>query len=179
MRRLRPTLDRMTAPTPDRLRQIALMIDAFDRDWYFDTGTKEIRRKYRDLRGRLLDVFWRSRHTVKAMYFWVNKNWSSETLIVYDFPLRHDNTPIKGFPMKFELQGGWTIPTSDLKYLTEGPLATEKTGDVLVPASSVVTQVLDAARKYGPVLTASSAVLGIVTNWKTASTAIQWIKNAV
>lgn len=169
----------MTAPTPDRLRQIASMIDAFDREWYFDTETKEIRRKSRDLRGRLVDIVWRSKHTVHAMYFWVNKTWSSENLIVYQFPLRHDNTPVKGFPMKFELQGGWTIPTSDLKYLTEGPLASETGGDVLVPASSATTRALDAARKYGPVLTAFSALLGIATNWKTASAAIQLIKNAV
>ena len=171
------TSTRVTVLTPDRIRQIESMIDAFDRDWYFDTGTKEIRRKARDLRGRLLDMFWRPRHTVKAMYFWVNRNWSSATMMVYDFPLRHDNTPIKGFPMKFELQGGWTIPASDLRYLTEGPLAGEKLREVLVPASSLGTRLLDAARKYVPILTAAGTILGIATNWKTVSTTIQWINS--
>jgi hypothetical protein len=100
-------------------------------------------------------------------------------MIVFAFPLRHGNTPIKGFPMKFELQGGWTMPASDLKYFKEGPLASETLGEVLVPASSSATRVLEVVGTFAPILTATSAILAIATNWKTASIAIQWIKNAV
>ena len=96
--------------TADPIRQIDSMIDAFDRDWYFD-------RKKRC--------------------------------------------------------GG---PASNLRHLTEGHLAGEKLREVLVPAISLGTRLLDAVRKYAPILSTASAILGIATNWTTVSTVSQGFK---
>lgn len=166
-------------PTPDDLRRIDQAVAAFDRDWYPDVATKEIRRKPRTHRKRLLDFLWRRKHTVFAMYWWAKQNWSSERLIVFSFPLRHDNMPLKGFPVKTELQGGWTIPKDDLKYLKAGPLASEGLHEILVPADIGWRRLLGFAKQVAPLATICSAGVTVATNWPVVENALRWLKNAV
>lgn len=99
------------------------------------------------------------------MYWWSKRNWATERLIVFPFPLRHDNMPLKGFPVKTELQGGWTIPRSDLHYLKAGPLASEGLHEILVPADIGWRRILDVAKQFAPIATIFSASVTVITNW--------------
>lgn len=58
--------------------------------------------------------------------------WSKPDAIRLQFPVDHDNMPIKGFPIKYKLINGWTIPNSDIKYLTNGPLVSEDLRKIIV-----------------------------------------------
>ena len=165
-------------PTPDDLRRIDQAVAAFDRDWEADVATKEIRRKPRTRSQHILDFLWKRKHSVFAMYWWVKSNWASEYLIVYTFPLRHDNMPLKGFPVKTELRGGWTIPRDDLKYLKAGPLASEGLHEILVPADIGWHRVLDFGKQVAPLATICSAIVTVASNWPTVEKVISWIKNA-
>ena len=161
----------MNTLTPDRIRHIAKKIGSIDLSWYFDTDTKEIRRK--SLKGwrRYLDLIWRERHKVGELYWWINQNWADETLIVFSFPMRHDNMPIQGFPMKFELQGGWSIPKADLRYLSDGPLTSEGRSEILVPANQGWRYAMELGKQFAPVFSIAAAVLGVGANW---TTALEW-----
>ena len=164
MGRLAGTLGRMNSPSPDQIRRMNEEAAQFELDWYFDTNTKEIR--HRELRfiEKLTDIIWRRRHRVRAMYWWVKYNWATEKLIVFHFPLRHDNMPIPGFPMKSELQGGWTIPESDLKCLRDGPLASENLTRLLVPADLGWRQLFKTAKQFAPVITIVAGTVTVLTN---------------
>lgn len=166
-------------PTPDDIRRIDEAVAAFDRDWYPDVATKEIRRKPRTPRQRILDVLWKRKHTVFALYWWAKRNWASERLIAFSFPLRHDNMPLKGFPVKTELQGGWTIPKADLKYLKAGPLATEGLHEILVPADIGWRKFFNLAKQIAPLATITSAVFTAAANWSALANVLRWLRNAV
>ena len=69
------------------------------------------------------------------MYCWLKWKFHKsdrQNLMAFPFPLEHDNMPIKGYPMKYRLTGGWTIPKQDLIYLSDGPLVTSDFQDILV-----------------------------------------------
>lgn len=168
----------MNGPTPDQLRRIDNLVKLFDKDWYADTQTKEIRRKPQTDWQRVVDVFWKRKHTVFAMYWWIKQNWANEKLIIHEYPIRGDNMPIKGFPVKCELQGGWTIPRHDNKYLTHGPLASEGLQEILVPESRGLSFLIEVFKQFGPIATSISMVVGIVSNWPKLVTAFQTVKNA-
>ena len=60
-------------------------------------------------------------------YWWIKHLWRAEGgLLKLGYPIKADQLPIKGIPMKYELTDGWTIPGEDLKYLIKGPLVAEK-----------------------------------------------------
>ncbi|MDP1652385.1 MAG: hypothetical protein Q8L56_06655 [Rhodocyclaceae bacterium] len=168
----------MNGPTPDQLRNIDNLVKLFDKDWFADTSTKEIRRK--PIKGwrRVLDVIWKQKHTVFAMYWWIKHNWASERLIVHHYPMRSDNMPIKGFPVKCELQGGWTIPKADLKYLTHGPLASEGLHEIIVPASHGWRYAFEVFKQFAPVVSIAAGAVTIGTNWATVTALYQWATNA-
>lgn len=146
-----------------------MVIDAFDRDWYFNKNTHEICLKNRSAIRKFCDFFWKKKHRVIAMYWWVNQNWSTANMMVHNFPMTHDNMPIKGFPIKVEMKGGWTIPKSDLKFLKDGPLTSDGLQEILVPANTGWMYVFELAKQFAPLVTISAGLVTIATNWETIS----------
>ncbi len=155
----------MSGSTPDQLRNINALVERFDKDWFADTQTMEIRRKPREGWRKAFDVIWKRKHTVFALYWWVRRNWANERLIVHHYPVRSDNMPIKGFPVKCELQGGWTIPKEDLRFLTHGPLASEGLYEILVPAAVGWQRIWLFVRQFGPVVTTLIGIAGALVRW--------------
>lgn len=150
----------MTGPTPEQIRIIEKKVQEFDKFWYVDPHHKEIRRKNRSWWWKAKDFFWPSRQTVPAMYWWFKNEWLAQgCLQSLTFPLDHDNMPIEGFPMKYALQGNWTIPEGDLRYLTKGPLASADFTKVLVPADLGWQKFLRIVKTYFP---AGSALAGFI-----------------
>jgi hypothetical protein len=122
----------MVPKTPEDERNINKSKKEFEANWYVDIKTKEIRRKPLSCANKLKNLFWKDRFSIYSLYWWCKFRWAEESLISSPFPIQSDNMPILGFPMKYELQGGWTIPTRDRKYLYKGPLASENLDTVIV-----------------------------------------------
>lgn len=163
--RLAQTLKHMNGPTPDQLRTIDKLVAEFEASWYLDGATKEIRRKPLSLWETLTNVFWKKRYSVFALYHWATRKWCLKEFNCYLFPIDHDNTPIKGFPMKYELQGGWSIPQDDLAYLIKGPLASEGLHEILVPAAMGWQRVWLFIRQFSAVIVALLSVVGAAVRW--------------
>jgi hypothetical protein len=89
-----------------------------------------------------------------------------------------DNIPIKGFPKKYALQGGWTIPRDDLIYLSDGPLASEDLHEVLVPPALGWSRFADAVKQFAPVVTVLSGIIAIASNWGTVIHLVSKVANA-
>ena len=155
----------MNGPTPDQLRTIDKLVTEFEASWYLDGATKEIRRKPLSHWQTLKNVFWKKRHSVFALYHWAKRKWCSNEFNCYHFPIDHDNTPIKGFPMKYELRGGWSIPQDDLAYLIKGPLASEGLHEILVPAAMGWQRAWLFIRQFSAVIVALLGVVGAAVRW--------------
>jgi len=104
--------------------------------------------------------------------------WAKERLIVFEFPSKHENMPIDGFPVKFELQGGWTIRHSDLKYLTDGPLASEGLHRILVPANLGWQRALEGAKQVAPIFTIIGVFVTIAVSLPRLKAIWQTLTNA-
>lgn len=110
-------------PTPDQKRNIEKEKTSFGDNWYLDLTTIEIRRKKLKWWRIPLYFFWPKKNSIFAMYWWrKHERLSNESARSFDFPLKPDNIPIEGHPTKYILQGKWTIPKGDLKFLSGGPL---------------------------------------------------------
>jgi len=133
--------------------------------WYTDFSTKELRRKPLKGFSKLLNLFWKTRHTVWEFYWWLARRRAEEDMIVFGNPIQSDNMPIPGFPMKYELQGGWTISRSDLKYLIKGPLASEGLTEILVPAALGWQRLWLFVRQFAPVVGALIGLVGALVRW--------------
>lgn len=155
----------MRGPTPDQLRTIDKLVADFEAAWYLDVGTKEIRLKPMSISQKLRSMFWKKRYPVFALYHWAKDKWLLGEFNRYPFPIDHDNMPIRGFPMKCELQGGWTIPQSDLKHLIKGPLASEGLNEILVPAALGWQRLWLFIRQYAPVVGTIAATVGTVARY--------------
>ena len=123
----------MIPMTPEHERNINKCKKKFEDNWYVDFDTKEIRRKPMSRTNRIKNFFWKDRFSIFSLYWWCKHRWVEGNAMAFPFPIQSDNMPISGFPMKYELQGGWTIPTSERKYLYKGPLASENLDTVIVP----------------------------------------------
>ena len=123
----------MISITPEHKRNINKCIKKFEANWYADFETKEIRRKPMSRMTRIKNFFWKDRFSICSLYWWCRHRWLEGNAAKYPFPIQSDNMPISGFPMKYELQGGWTIPTCELKFLYKGPLVSENLDAVVVP----------------------------------------------
>lgn len=152
-------------PTPEQKAEIDRVVALFDLDWMIDVKTMEIRRKPRNFFQKIKDFFWPRRHSVFALYWWLkhqyHKNHRTE-LMAFTFPINHDNMPIPGYPMKYEIVGEWSIPKKDLKYLIKGPLARISPSVVLVPHQIGFERIKSFAKAWGPVITAIAMVLTII-----------------
>ncbi|EXI87719.1 MAG: hypothetical protein AW12_02027 [Candidatus Accumulibacter sp. BA-94] len=139
----------------------------------------EIRRKPRSRLRRVRELLWKPKYEVFAMYRWISRNWASERLVVFHYPIKSDNMPITGFPVKYELQGGWTIPKADLQFLTKGPLASERLHSILVPASLGWRYVFELFRQVAPVFTIAGGSVTVVSNWSTVKSIFLLVANAL
>jgi hypothetical protein len=143
-----------------------------------DFATKEIRRKPPTGLAAVRQLFWRDRNTVWEFYVWLRHRQAESDAMAFPNQIDGDNLPMKGFPKKYALAGGWTIPQDDLKYLKDGPLASEDRHEILVPASQGVSHVFDFFRQVAPIVTVGSGAVVIATNWATVVSFITWAKRA-
>lgn len=170
----------MNVPTPDQQRKIDQAVRLFKEGWYADFATKEIRRKPVSNWRSAVEIFWKRRHPVFAMYWWAKHRFSEPQGMTYAFPLHHDNMPIKGFPVKYELQGGWTIPSTDLKYLMKGPLASEGLAEILVPHALGWERFLLFLKQFGPLVASAIMILGASIRWWPELVKLwAWFKDAI
>lgn len=126
----------MNKSSPSELRKIEKGITSFNHHWYIDKQTSEIRHKKLSGSSKFLDFFWRRKHAVSDLYWWISRNWSNTKMMDVDTPIKHDDVSIKGFPRKYQLENNWTIPEDDLKYLYNGPLVDESGHLILVKHQS-------------------------------------------
>lgn len=155
----------MRGPTPEQQRKTREAYESVGKYWYTDLATQELRRKPLTGLRWVINIFWKKRHTLWEFYWWLAYRRAQEDMIIYGNPIQSDNMPLKGFPVKCELQGGWTIPRCDLKYLTHGPLASEGLGEILVPASIGWRSVWEFVRQFAAVLGAVTAFASFVVKF--------------
>ena len=155
----------MNGPTPDQQRKRQQAYESVGKYWYTDFATKELRHKPLKGFAKFINVFWKTRHTVWEFYWWLARRRAEEDMMPFRNPIQSDNMPTKGFPMKYELQGGWTIPQSDRKYLMKGPLTSEGLSEILVPAAVGWRRLLLLLRQFGAVVVAVISIVGAVIRW--------------
>ena len=168
----------MNGPSPDHQRRMIEAREEVARYWYTDLKTKELRRKPLLGFGRWVNTIWKKRHTVWQFYWWLAYRRAEEDMIVFSNPIQSDNMPIKGFPMKYELLGGWTIPKDDLRYLKSGPLAAEGLQHILVDASLGWPRILELMRQFAPVVTIIAGLVTTTTNWSVVLRVLAVVANA-
>ena len=99
--------------------------------------------------------------------------------MVFPNQIDGDNLPIKGFPVKFALRGGWTIPHADLKYLKDGPLASEDLREILVPPALGWPRIVSFFKQFAPIVTVTSGMVAIAANWPTVVKIALKVANAL
>ena len=73
--------------------------------------------------------------------------------------------PIKGFPIKYELQGGWSIPSRELTFLASGPLAAEGLHPILVPAKIGWQRLVFWFKQLAPIVSGSIIIIGSLARY--------------
>jgi len=147
---------------PEQKDEIYRVVELFERDWMLSFKPLQIRRKPRNILQKARDLFAPRRHTVFGMYWWLKHKFHKpepEQLIGYRFPIVHDNMPLPGYPIKYELIGGWHIPKKDLRFLVNGPLARVSPAQVLVPHQIGFERVKSFAKTWAPLATLFVALL--------------------
>lgn len=147
----------MTNLTPSEARKRKKEVEDFDKAWYVDPSTSEIRRSELDKLHKIIDLFWRKKYRVSDMYWWSSWKWYGWELMPYPDAVKHDDIPIKGFPRKHQLVNGWSIPEEDLKYLFDGPLIDEN-GNILVKHQSRLQKIESIVSQLKPL----SWVIGLI-----------------
>lgn len=141
------------------------VVNRFDQDWMLDIKTLQIKRRPRNIFRVLWEFFLPRRHNVFALYWWCKHQFhkkDQENLMAFTFPIDHDNMPIPGYPIKYEIKGNWTIPKADRKYLTKGPLARISPNEVLVPHSIGWERFIGWAKLWWPVVALIGGIMTIV-----------------
>ena len=154
-----------SGPTPEQSAEIERVVDRFDLDWTIDVKTKEIKRKPRNIFQKAYDIFLPRRHNVFALYWWLKNQYHRKdrvNLMPFTFPVKHDNMPIPGYPVKYEIIDGWSIPKKDLKFLVKGPLARISPPVILVPHQIGFERIKSFAKAWGPVIAVIGALLTII-----------------
>ncbi len=152
-------------PTPEQRDEINRVVNLFDLDWTIDVKTEQIKRKPRSILQRLRDIFWPRRHTVFALYWWLKNEYHRRdrtNLMAFTFPINHDNMPISGYPMKYEIVGDWSIPKKDLRFLIKGPLARISPEELLVPHQIGYERIKSFVKAWWPIVAFLSALLTIL-----------------
>ena len=133
----------MNKTTPEEIKDRKRRINIFDKNWYVD-DYKNLIIKHKKPTGlsKVLSFFWRRKYLVDTLYWWSAWKWTSVELRVFTLPVKHDDLPIKGFPRKHQMAGGWTIATEDLKYLKNGPLFDHAGEECLVKHQSTLGSIV-------------------------------------
>ena len=147
--------------TPEFIRKRDAALESVSEYWYLDFSTKEIRRKPQKEIAAFKQFFWKKKHTVWQLFIWLRHRYTAS----YPNQISGDSTPLKGFPNKYELKGGWTIPSYDLVFLTHGPLASEGRTEILVPAINRWQSALIIIKYTGIILGAIIAIIGACIRW--------------
>lgn len=158
-------MDVKKGPSPEQQAEIDRVVELFDKDWAIDVKAMEIKRKQRGFFQKLRDIFWPRRHDVFALYWWLKHEFHQKNrpnLMPFTFPVNHDNLPIPGYPMKYEIIGKWSIPKSDLKYLKKGPLARVSTNEVLVSHQIGFERFRSFIQVWWPAVVAFAIIIGLV-----------------
>jgi len=150
--------------TPEQTRRVEKAYTDLNEYWQIVPKTQEIIRiKPIGFWNSVKDFFWKKKHTVWEFYWWIKQRWGQKDSIVYSYPIKSDNMPIRGYHMKYQLTNDWTIPKKDLKYLKKGPLVTQDLNTILVNSSrgwnNVVIRFLS---QYGRIITAVAATITII-----------------
>jgi hypothetical protein len=162
-------------PSPYHQRRMAAAKISVAKGWYIDFKTKEIRHKELTGTDKFVDLVWRRRTPVWDFYWWLAHRRAEADMMPFSNPIHSDNMPIAGFPMKYELQGGWTIPDCDLKYLVKGPLASEGLTKTLVHADIGWRRFISVFRQFGVIFVTVATIAGAairnpeVFSWLVAS----------
>ena len=82
--------------------------------------------------------------------------------MAFTFPINHDNMPIPGYPIKYEIVDDWSIPKKDLRFLVKGPLARIAPKEILVSHQIGFERIKSFARAWGPIITVIASVLTIL-----------------
>ena len=133
--------------------------------WEIDFKNNQVRLSHQPDWRRRLYLRWFKRFLVKELYAWMQSTWSTVQMMTHPTGIKHDDFKIsteleKVVPRGYQMQGGWTIRESDLKYLVRGPLLSQDGQRLLVKAHGSLTGILAAVEKYG---NAVRILLGIVT----------------
>lgn len=156
----------MNSPTPDQIRTVDTLVQEFDEYWYLDGKTKEIRLKPFSLGRKIKNCIWKKRFTVFAMYHWAKDKWLYNEFNRYYFPIDHDNMPIHGFPIKYELKGGWSIPKREVTFLAKGPLAAEGLHPILVPADMGWQKIVLWFKQLAPIIGGLITIIGAIIRYR-------------
>lgn len=151
--------------TPEMIRKRDEAIASVGEYWYLDFKTKEIRRKSLHGLASIKQFLWKKRHKVWQFYVWLRHRQAEEDAMPFPNQIDGDNIPLKGYPKKYELKGGWTIPSSDLPYLTHGPLASEGRHEILVPETNRWTLFLLVVKQVGVLIGAAATAIGACVQW--------------
>ena len=153
----------MAGPTPEQKAYIEKVVHRFERDWEADIYTLNIQRSPRAWWQKAWEWIKPPKHDIFALYWWVKYYYKKNGFLGKSpYPIRSDNTPIKGYPMKYELLGGWKIPKQDRKFLQKGPLQSEQTGEILVHFDSGIVKIKRLAREWGPLFVIANVVFNVV-----------------
>lgn len=164
--------------SPDLVRRRDKALQSVGERWCLDFSTKEIRRHPLSGLAAIRQLFWRDRNTVWEFYVWLRHRQAEPDAMAFSNQIDGDNLPMKGFPKKYALAGGWTIPQDDLKYLRDGPLASEDRHEILVPPSRGWLLALDLIKQFAPVVTVISGAVAVATNWGTVVAIASSVANA-
>jgi len=165
----------VNGPTPDQLRKTKEAFQQVGEYWFVDLNTKELRRKSLSGFKWFTNLFWKKRHSVWEFYWWIRYRQAEPDMTAFENPIHSDNLPILGFPMKYELLNGWTIPKDDLKYLVNGPLASEGLSEILVPHALGWQRVIQFFKQYAaPIISGAVVIFGsILRYWPEISLFLQ------
>ena len=131
----------------------------FDDNWENNYSTKQIVRKPRDWKRKAWELLIGKKFSVFAFYWWAKHDrLANEHARKFHFPVKHDNTPVPGLPIKYEMQGGWTFKESELKYLKSGPLVSEgHPEEILVGYDHGTSKFFRLCREVAPLVTILTA----------------------
>ena len=146
------------AITSENTRNIEKAVSKVRKNWEIKPDTKEICKKPLIWNLKLIHFFWKPRHTVWALYWFCKYEFhENPQLLGLGFPIEHDNLPIEGLPIKYELLDNWNIPTRDINYLYMGPLYSNHLSKVIVPTYSPIEELINltktAIKILSPIIT--------------------------
>lgn len=143
--------------------------------WEVDIKQQQVRLKDQERWWKKLYLKWFKRFRVKELYAWMQSTWGSTQMMSHKTGIKHDDFKIskeleKIVPRGYQLQGGWSIRESDLKYLVGGPLLSEDGQRLLVRAQGTLGRfVVFLEKYYKPIriaLAVVAAVFAILTYFK-------------